>query len=218
MISRRRRGQLRRSLCVPALCAVGACSPAPQSAPEVAVPRPAAVAPAPGDAVRILVWREPDLSGEFIVDARGVVTLPLVGEHDIGGMDPEWIRQSLLKDYREFLRNPSIEVTLLRRINVLGEVRSPGLYRVDLTVSLADMVAMAGGLSPTGNPNRVSLVRDGEVIQQSIDQSALVGSIGVSSGDQIVVGQKSWLARNSGVVLGSAIAAAAIIAAAMINN
>lgn len=154
----------------------------------------------------------------FTVDDRGIVTLPLLGEREVSGLGPDALRDDLLADYREYLQNPSIEVTILRRINILGEVRSPGLYPVDATISLADALALAGGVTPVADPNKIRLVRDNEVIAQGVDQAAVIGASEIRSGDQIVVGQKSWLARNSGVVLGSLIAAGAIIAAAFINN
>ena len=55
------------------------------------------------------------------------------------------------------------------------------------------------------------------MIAEGVDQAAVIGASDIRSGDQIVVGMKGWLARNSAVVLGSAIAATAIIVAATIN-
>ncbi|MFC1531494.1 polysaccharide biosynthesis/export family protein, partial [Gemmatimonadota bacterium] len=150
-------------------------------------------------------------------DDRGVVTLPLLGEREVSGLDPSELREALLSDYKEYLQNPSIEVTILRRINILGEVRSPGLYPVDATISLADALALAGGVTPMADPNKIQLVRDNEVIAEGVDQAAVIGASDIRSGDQIVVGQKGWLARNSAVVLGSLVAATAIIVAATIN-
>lgn len=172
----------------------------------------------PGDAVRVQVWREGDLSGTFTVDDRGIVTLPLLGEREVVGLDPTRLRDNLLADYKTYLQNPSIEVTILRRINILGAVRSPGLYPVDATISLADALALAGGITPIGDPNRIELVRDNEVIAKGVSQASMIGASDIRSGDQIVVGEKSWMSRNLGVVIGSAIAAGAIIAAALINN
>jgi polysaccharide export outer membrane protein len=172
----------------------------------------------PGDAVKVSVWREPDLSGTFTVDDRGIVTLPLLGRREVEGLDPAALRELLLADYDDYLQTPSIEVTVLRRINLLGEIRNPGLYPVDATISMADALALAGGITTLGDPNKIMLVRDGVVIAEGVDQTAVIGASDIRSGDQIVVGQKSWFSRNIAVVLGSTIAAAAIIAAAVINN
>jgi polysaccharide export outer membrane protein len=194
-----------------------ACSSAPP--PETNAPTiQAAPTLLPGDAVRIQVWREEDISGTFTVDDRGVVTLPLLGTRRVTGLEPAELRDALLSDYTDYLQNPSIEVTILRRINILGEVRSPGLYPVDATISLADALALAGGITPTGNPDKIQLIRDNQVIAKGISQASLIGASDIRSGDQLVVGQKSWFSRNTGVILGSFIAATAVVTAALINN
>ena len=109
-------------------------------------------------------------------------------------------------------------MTILRRINILGEVRSPGLYPADATISLADALALAGGVTHLADPNKIQLVRENEVIAEGLDQAAMIAASDIRSGDQIIVGQKSWFSRNLGVVIGSAIAAAGLIAAALISN
>lgn len=196
-----------------AACASAPPSPVAQSSTESEF----APALSPGDAIRIQVWREADLSGTFTVDDRGIATLPLLGEHEVTGLGPSELRDKLLADYREYLQNPSIEVTILRRISILGEVRSPGLYPVDATVSLSNALALAGGVTPNGNPNDIRLIRDQQVIRLDLDTATLVGISDIRSGDQIVVGQKGWMARNPGAFFGSLIAAGAIITATLIR-
>ena len=193
------------------------CATPGSVAPQNSLEGASALSLAPGDAIRVQLWREADLSGTFAVDDRGSVTLPLLGEREVTGLGPSELRDSLLSDYREFLQNPSIEVTILRRLSILGEVRSPGLYPVDATISLSDALAMAGGIAPNGNADDIRLIRGTRVIRQDLDAAALVGMSDIRSGDQIVVGEKSWLARNPGAFFGSLIAAGAIIASAVIR-
>ncbi|MEJ2089302.1 MAG: polysaccharide export protein [Gammaproteobacteria bacterium] len=171
-----------------------------------------------GDAVRVEIWREPDLSGVFDVDDMGVVTFPLLGDRLVAGASPDSLRRALVAEYREYLQNPSIDVTLLRTVSILGEVRTPGLYPVDATVTLIEALALAGGVSPNGNQNDIRLVRNGDVIRQDMDVATVIGSSEVQSGDQIVVGEKSWASRHTGAIIGSLIAATAIIGAALISN
>lgn len=171
----------------------------------------------PGDAIRVMVWREEDLSGDFPVDDRGIVTLPLLGERNVEGVHPDTLRERLAADYREYIRNPSIDITVLRRVNILGEVGMPGLYPVDATISLSEALGLAGGITPNGNPEDIRLLRDGRVIQQDLDQASRIGPTDIRSGDQIFVGQKSWLSRNPGALVGSLIAAAAVITTALIR-
>jgi polysaccharide export outer membrane protein len=143
----------------------------------------------PGDEVKVQVWREEELSGEFAVDDRGIVTLPLLGEREVTGLAAPELRDRLLADYREYLQNPSVEVTVLRRLTILGGVNEPGLYPVDASVSVAEALGLAGGISPIGNGGDIRLIRDGRVIRQDLDEATVVASTDIRSGDQLVGGE-----------------------------
>lgn len=216
-----RRSVMRRTDVLVALALVAAVlNVGPAVAQEAAdsVPEMAPAALEPGDAIRVEIWREPDVSGVFDVDERGTVTLPLLGDKMVEGLSPDSLRDALVAEYGEYLQNPSIDVTLLRTVSILGEVRNPGLYPVDATITLTEALALAGGVSPNGNKNDIKLIRDGEVIPQELDAATVVGSTDVRSGDQIMVGERSWANRNSGAIIGSLIAATAIISAALLTN
>ena len=174
--------------------------------------------PRPGDIIRVRIWREAELSGDFLVGENGEVVLPLLGAIDTPGKTAERLIEELAEEYSRYLRNPSIEITVLRRVSVQGEVRSPGLYPVDATVSLVDALALAGGLTPNGDPKKISLVRQGQVLDVQLSPETVIQRSPVLSGDQILVGQKSWLARNSGILIGAGLTAAAIITAALVTN
>lgn len=177
-----------------------------QSTPDGGVPgdslaRTGQLALRPGDLVRITIWREEDLSGEFPVGSDGTVVLPLLGERRVTDVSLTRLRESLLQDYRQQLRNPAIEITALRRINVLGEVNKPGLYEVDPTITLAGAIALAEGATSSGDLERIRVVRDGEVIRQRVGPGSTLQAIDIRSGDQIFVGQRSWFNRNSTFVV-----------------
>lgn len=161
-------------------------APPPDAAPELR----------PGDAVQVQIWREPDLSGKFQVDEDGAVVFPLLGRRSVTRMTPDSLQGSLVADYREYLDNPSVEVTVLRRISILGEVRSPGLYPVDPTVSLSEALAMAGGVTPRADTDDIRLIRGEATVRSGVDRGRMVGALPIRSGDRIWVGEKSWFARN----------------------
>ena len=150
----------------------------------------------PGDLVRIQIWREEGLSGDFQVDEDGVVTLPLIGRKTVLGISPEVLREQLTAEYDQYLVNPSVNVTLLRRVTVMGEVRVPGLYPVDATVSVAQLIALAQGVAPDGDVNRLTLVRGGREIRSDLAGTMALTDAGIRSGDQLFVGKRSWLSRN----------------------
>lgn len=146
------------------------------------------------------IWREPDLSGEFQVDESGVVTFPKIGQVNVTRESPESLKEKLLSLYGVYLRNPSVEVTMLRRINVLGAVQKPGLYSVDPTMTIADALAAAGGATPMGDQHKIELVRDGVRISERINSGTRIGETPLRSGDQIYVPERSFIVRNSALV------------------
>ena len=164
----------------------------------------------PGDVVRLRIWREPDLSGDFPVDESGQVVLPRLGPVSVMAISRDSLRRSLLAAYTTYLKNPSIEVMLLRRINVLGAVKNPGLYPVDPTMTVADALALAGGASADGRRDRVELLRGGEKVVVKLDPGARLGDTPIRSGDQLYVPERSWFSRNQGIVIGTVSAFAAL--------
>jgi protein involved in polysaccharide export with SLBB domain len=165
----------------------------------------------PGDRIRLKIWREPDLSGEYDVDESGQAVFPKVGALKVTGMSPAGLKDTLVRSYQVFLRNPAVEVRLLRRVNILGAVRTPGLYQVDPTMSLADAAALAGGAASDGSPDRVDLIRDGAKLPVRLARKTRLADTPLQSGDQLYFRQRSWVSRNTGILAGLLTATAGII-------
>lgn len=191
-----------------ALALVGAASDAApagaQSDGEAQARRVVPSAIQPGDVVRLRIWREPDLSGDFYVDQDGRVVLPKLGPRDVAGQTHETLRSDLVEEYGKYLRNPSIEVIVLRRLRVLGAVREPGLYEVDPTMTVADAVGLAGGVTPVGKLDDVQLIREGERIRTDLSRLTRLEDSLIQSGDELFVPEKSWFARNPAIVASTA--------------
>ncbi|HEX2094465.1 MAG TPA: polysaccharide biosynthesis/export family protein [Longimicrobiaceae bacterium] len=172
----------------------------------------------PGDVIRVAIWREEDLSGDFPVNERGVVVLPLLGEQNVTGTPLERLREVLIERYRAQLRNPSIQITPLRRVMVLGEVAKPGLQEVDPTITLAGAIALAGGPTSNGDMRRIRVVRNGAVLRERAAMETQLSSMDIRSGDQIFVGRRGWVERNSAVLVSSAISATLFLATLFISR
>lgn len=171
----------------------------------------------PGDIVRLRIWREPDMSGEFTVDEAGMVVFPRVGEYQVLDDTPETLAARLVADYRQYLVNPSIEVTVLRRVRIIGAVNNPGLFPVDPTVTVADALALAGGATLNGDPDKIRIIRDGVEIAVDIRANTRIADSPIRSGDQIYVPERSWVARNSGVVAAAITGTVSLIIALFIR-
>lgn len=151
----------------------------------------------PGDRIALRIWMEPEMSDTFVVALNGDVVLPKLGAVRATRFTIGALQDTLRLAYREYLRNPSLEITVLRRVGVHGEVRTPGLYLVDPTMTLRDIIAQAGGVTPAGDPNKISVVRDGERIRFASGRGAEFVAAELVSGDQVAVGPRSWFERNS---------------------
>lgn len=118
----------------------------------------------PGDQVRITVFGNEDLSGEFTIDGQGNLSLPLVGGVRAGGSSPRelenTIRSSLSQGY---VVNPqvAIEVLTYRPFYILGEVNNPGSYPYVNGMTVIQAAALAGGFTYRAAEGSITLTRGG---------------------------------------------------------
>ena len=104
----------------------------------------------PGDHVRVTVYGEPNLSGEFTVDGRGGVALPLVGNVNAAGSNAGELEKKIIGRLSpEYLTDPkvAVEVITYRPFYIVGEVRNPGSYPYVNGMSVINAVALAGGFT-----------------------------------------------------------------------
>ena len=120
-----------------------------------------------GDAVRVTVFQQPDLTTDARVSERGTIKLPLVGDVKVAGKSPAEAGKQIAEELKrgQYLKNPQVNVALTtlrsQQVSVLGLVARPGRYALDDTSSnLADVIAAAGGIAATGS-DTVSVLRDG---------------------------------------------------------
>ena len=154
----------------------------------------------PGDLIKLLVWREEDLTGDLLVPESGIVVFPKIGPIQVTGISKAVLRDSVVRALQTYLRNPSIEVLFQHRITVQGNVRKPGIYHVDGTHSLADVLALAEGADPNGKPDEVRLIRGSTTIVGGLTRGTRIANLPLESGDQLYVPQRSWLERNTPLV------------------
>jgi polysaccharide export outer membrane protein len=121
-----------------------------------------------GDAVRVTVFQQPDLTLETRIADNGTISMPLVGEVRIAGLSTAGAAAQIADALKrgKFLNKPQVHVAVTtvrsRQVSVLGMVARPGRYALDETSSqLADVIAAAGGILPTGSET-VTVTRDGK--------------------------------------------------------
>lgn len=131
----------------------------------------------PGDALRIQVFQNPDLTVEARVSEAGVISYPLLGAIRIGGLSPSNVERLIAQRLRDgkFLQNPQVTVNITtfrsQQVSVLGNVSRPGRYPLETTgMRLSEVLSLAGGVSATGADDVVLVTtRGGKPIRLEID-------------------------------------------------
>jgi polysaccharide export outer membrane protein len=115
-----------------------------------------------GDKLAIRVAGEPDLTGEFPVDASGAISMPYVQSVTVSGMTTPQIEQVVAVKLRNgYLRDPkvSVQVTSLRPFYILGEVTTAGSYPYQPGMTVQNAIAIAAGYGPRADKGEVLLTR-----------------------------------------------------------
>lgn len=147
------------------LAPVASAAPAPAAkAPPIAEALAASYALGSGDKLRIIVFGEEDLSGEFVLDDSGFVRLPLIGQISAGGRTVRQLEEDIAaKLGAQYLKDPrvSIEIIKFRPFYIIGEVNKPGEYPYVVGMSVLNAVAVAGGYTYRANESSVYIKRKG---------------------------------------------------------
>jgi polysaccharide export outer membrane protein len=115
-----------------------------------------------GDRLRIVVFGQQNLTNTYAVDAGGRIAMPLIGSVNARGLTPQELAQSIAAALRRgFMRDPSVsaEIVSYRPFFILGEVNNPGQYPYVAHMTVETAVAIAGGYSPRGSKDDVSISR-----------------------------------------------------------
>jgi polysaccharide export outer membrane protein len=183
---------------------------------------------APGDSVRIVVWRKPEMSGDFIVGPDGTIMHPLYRAVRVGGLPFTTAEVNIRNFLARFEQDPQFVAEPLVRVAVSGEVGRPQVFAVRPETSIAEAVAQAGGPNQFGNRDRVRVLRKDvsgrqrEIYVDLLDPEGSAASLRVHSGDQIVVDRRKSFFRDillpTLTVIGSAASIYLVVDRAQRNN
>ncbi|MBO9557450.1 MAG: polysaccharide export protein [Caulobacter sp.] len=143
-----------------------------------------------GDKVRLTVYGEPSLSGEFFVSSSGMTSLPLIGDVKAAGLTVREFQDAVQKALSDgYLRDPRVaaEVLNFRPFYILGEVMKPGTYPYTSGLTVLNAVATAGGYTYRAEKKTVYIKHDG---QTSETKMPLEPSTTVAPGDTIRIGER----------------------------
>jgi polysaccharide biosynthesis/export protein len=152
----------------------------------------------PGDSLRVLLVRVPEVSGAFLVTSDSTLSHPVYQGIKVVGVPMSTVRQQIRSVLVPYQREPEFSIQPLLRVSVGGEVRLPRVYFFPPEVTIGAAVDYAGGASDRGNLDDVVLVRNGSQIRFSLtDPSGDAEFVTVRSGDRIIVSKRpnvwGWL-------------------------
>jgi polysaccharide export outer membrane protein len=183
-----------------------------QAAPREKQAPPAATAPppdttaldssyfiAPGDVLKILIWKEPELSTEAFVRLDGRITVPLLGDLMAAGRTPDDLSSEIQLKLGRFLEVPQVTLSVSQAISarfyVIGEVAHPGAFPLPSRISVVQALALAGGFREFAKKEALSILRIRGMAQTAIPFNykdvegglRLEQNIFLQAGDTIIV-------------------------------
>ncbi len=144
----------------------------------------------PGDKLRITVFGEDNLSGEFTIAGNGRLSFPLIGDIDAAGHTVDAVGQAITSKLRDgYIKDPrvSAEVLTFRPYYLLGEINKPGEYPYENGITVLNAVATAGGFTYRANKKFVFLKRASDAKEQRV---RLTPELSLAPGDTIRVGER----------------------------
>lgn len=169
-----------------ALLAVGCASTpeAPPPSPTHSTAPVDALALGVGDVVEVRVFREPDLTGVYVVDQDGGIDFPLIGRVTLLGRKAKGVEDEVRARLADgFLVEPQVSILVKERnshkVHVLGQVNKPGSLPLEPGMTVIQAVAQAGGFTKLAATNRVTLTR----VQEGREKSFRLRVGDIRSGD-----------------------------------
>ncbi|KIC58099.1 polysaccharide biosynthesis protein [Brevundimonas nasdae] len=143
-----------------------------------------------GDKIRLNVFGEEELSGEFVVSSAGLLSIPLAGDIPAKGRTIQEVQRSVEAALRAgYILNPQVsaEVLTYRPFYVLGEVNKPGTYPYAAGLTVLNAVATAGGFTYRGDTRRIFIRRDGS---QREEVYKVTSTLQVAPGDTLRIAER----------------------------
>jgi polysaccharide export outer membrane protein len=171
----------------------------PAQASEIEVPRDYVIGP--DDVLSIVFWKEPDMSADVTVRPDGKITLPQLNDQQAAGLTPEQLRDRLIAAAKktEMFVEPEVMVRVRdiksRFVTIVGEVNKQGPVPIGATMSVFELLGLAGGLTPFADAKNIRIFRtvDGETQQFKFNFNDFkkgknpAQNIQLKVGDQVVV-------------------------------
>jgi polysaccharide export outer membrane protein len=147
------------------------------------------------DVLHVLVWREPDLTGDKIVRPDGKISFPLVGELQASGLTPEQLGKDITAALTKLINGPEVTVSLVsvnsKRYYIDGEVGRPGEFKLITPTRILEALSMAGGFREFAKTTKIRILRGDTTFKfnykEVIHGKKMEQNIFLENGDHIIV-------------------------------
>jgi protein involved in polysaccharide export with SLBB domain len=179
-----------------ALLGLGATAPGPISA-QLDRPDTRSQQLRPGDILRIQVWRQPEFSGEFFITDDGFIGHPLFRSIYAVNRPISEVEDAVRLFLLDFESEPNFVMEPFFQVAVGGQVRQPNVHPLRPGTTVAEAVAMAGGVTEQGRLDKVILRREGQEFRVDLTDPAGTARLAtIRSGDEIVVPERrGWFSK-----------------------
>jgi polysaccharide export outer membrane protein len=135
----------------------------------------------PDDVIEVTVYQDKELDRTVPVRPDGKISLPLIGEMPASGKTATELQKEIAQRLKQFVAEPVVTVVVKEvnspKVSVLGEVKTPGMYKIKDRATLLDAIAMAGGLTEYAKKGKIVILR--------VDSKGAIQRINISIDDQI---------------------------------
>jgi polysaccharide export outer membrane protein len=149
-----------------------------------------------GDVLRVVVWKEPDLTVDATVRLDGMITIPLLGDVAAAGRGPGQLAAALATDLDQFVERPRVTVTVVQassaRVYVVGQMVRPGEFPLSGGLTVLKALALAGGFKDFARPESIVIIREDQSVipfnyKRVADGKDASQNIVLAAGDTVVV-------------------------------
>jgi polysaccharide export outer membrane protein len=153
----------------------------------------------PEDVLEISVWKDEALTKHVVVRPDGKISFPLIGDMVAQGRTVEALRQAVENKIREYVPDAPVTVLLVQlgspKVYVVGKVGKPGVYVMGQKLTVLQLLAVAGGMTPFSDSDDILIIRteDGKSKTIKFDYKRVAGgkdleqNVVLQPGDTIVV-------------------------------
>ncbi|HWW88215.1 MAG TPA: polysaccharide biosynthesis/export family protein [Vicinamibacterales bacterium] len=117
----------------------------------------------PDDVLSIVYWRDKDMTGDVVVRPDGKISMPLLNEMQAAGLSPAQLKDRLVEESKKYIEDPTVTVVVKqinsRKVFITGEVGKPGPYPLMESMTVLQLISVAGGLKEYANGKKIVILR-----------------------------------------------------------